>query len=87
MAKGMGQDALGKATGVTFQQIQKYESGANRIALSTLLRLCDALGAQPGKAVDEIATAGIPEGVRVPSLRESRDEQASVRIQSKRGRP
>jgi transcriptional regulator with XRE-family HTH domain len=32
-AKRMSQEDLGKHLGVTFQQIQKYEKGANRAAL------------------------------------------------------
>ncbi len=35
-AKGVSQDQLGKAVGITFQQIQKYERGANRISCSRL---------------------------------------------------
>lgn len=42
-ALGMSQDALGKKVGVTFQQIQKYEAGKNRIAVSTLIKLARAL--------------------------------------------
>ena len=37
--RGHSQAALGKAVGVTFQQIQKYERGANRLSASTLFRL------------------------------------------------
>ncbi len=33
---GVSQDQLGKAVGLTFQQIQKYERGANRISCSRL---------------------------------------------------
>jgi transcriptional regulator with XRE-family HTH domain len=36
LAKGFSQTALGDAVGVTFQQIQKYESGANRVSSSRL---------------------------------------------------
>lgn len=36
---GMSQEQLGKATGLTFQQIQKYERGTNRIAASRLFYL------------------------------------------------
>ncbi len=37
------QSALAEAAGVTFQQIQKYESGQNRISASTLCRLAKRL--------------------------------------------
>lgn len=40
---GMSQDALGAKLGVSFQQIQKYESGANRIAASRLYLLSKTL--------------------------------------------
>ena len=40
---GMSQTDLGKALGVTFQQIQKYESGKNRIAASRLFQLSHVL--------------------------------------------
>ena len=36
LAKGMSQSGLGDAVGVTFQQIQKYEKGANRVSASKL---------------------------------------------------
>src|SRR5262245_9059051 len=43
----MSQTQLGEAVGVTFQQIQKYESGANRITIGMLVQLAAALGVQP----------------------------------------
>ena len=41
--KNFSQDKLGKRIGVTFQQVQKYESGVNRISTSTLYKIADAL--------------------------------------------
>jgi transcriptional regulator with XRE-family HTH domain len=35
-SKGISQTALGRALGVTFQQIQKYENGVNRVGASRL---------------------------------------------------
>ncbi len=40
---GMSQDKLGKALNLTFQQIQKYERGANRIGSSRLYKLSQIL--------------------------------------------
>ncbi len=40
---GMTQTDLGNAIGLTFQQVQKYERGANRIGASRLLALTQAL--------------------------------------------
>lgn len=41
---GMSQEKLGRAVGLTFQQIQKYERGVNRIGASRLLQLSRVLG-------------------------------------------
>jgi transcriptional regulator with XRE-family HTH domain len=40
---GMSQEKLGSAIGLTFQQIQKYERGANRIGASRLFDMARAL--------------------------------------------
>lgn len=42
-SQGLTQTELAQAIGVTFQQIQKYESGANRVSASRLLDLSVAL--------------------------------------------
>jgi transcriptional regulator with XRE-family HTH domain len=39
----MSQEKLGDALGVTFQQVQKYERGANRIGASRLWKLAEVL--------------------------------------------
>ena len=43
MLLGMSQEMLGKAVGLTFQQIQKYERGINRIGASRLFTLSKVL--------------------------------------------
>ncbi len=40
----ISQDALGRATGRSFQQIQKYETGQNRISASALWEISRQLG-------------------------------------------
>jgi transcriptional regulator with XRE-family HTH domain len=40
---GMSQEQLGKAIGLTFQQIQKYEHGTNRVSASRLYDMAEAL--------------------------------------------
>lgn len=42
-AKGMSQERLAKEVGISFQQIQKYENGSNRISVAMLHELCIAL--------------------------------------------
>jgi len=41
---GMNQETLAKALGLTFQQIQKYEGGANRVSASRLSATAEILG-------------------------------------------
>lgn len=41
---GMSQEKLGSALGITFQQIQKYEKGTNRIGASRLQQMSGVLG-------------------------------------------
>jgi len=43
-ALGLSQTALAQRIGVSFQQVQKYETGQNRISASRLHRVAQALG-------------------------------------------
>lgn len=45
---GISQTKLGDVLGVTFQQIQKYENGGNRIGASNLFKIARALGVDVG---------------------------------------
>jgi transcriptional regulator with XRE-family HTH domain len=40
---GMSQEKLGEMLGLTFQQIQKYEKGTNRVGASRLQQISEAL--------------------------------------------
>ncbi|QEO16745.1 helix-turn-helix domain-containing protein [Acetobacter vaccinii] len=60
---GLSQEKLGEALGVTFQQIQKYERGANRVGASRLYNMANVLDVpisfffddmQPGKQAQPI---------------------------------
>ena len=46
-SRGMSQEQLGRALGITFQQIQKYERGTNRISASMLVKSARALQVSP----------------------------------------
>src|SRR5581483_5237335 len=50
---GLSQSDLAERLGVSFQQVQKYERGANRVAASTLLCAAHALGVTIGWLVGE----------------------------------
>lgn len=44
---GMSQEKLGEALGLTFQQVQKYEKGTNRMGASRLQQIGQVLGVAP----------------------------------------
>lgn len=52
---GMSQEKLGKAIGLTFQQVQKYERGANRIGASRLFELSKVLDVPVSFFFDDMA--------------------------------
>ena len=51
---GMSQGKLGNAVGLTFQQIQKYERGLNRIGSSRLYQFCKVLDVPVSFFFDEM---------------------------------
>lgn len=61
---GMSQEKLAEILGVTFQQVQKYEKGVNRIAVSRLFDIANALEMSAGRFFEglEPATPGVAEG-------------------------
>jgi transcriptional regulator with XRE-family HTH domain len=44
MLIGMSQEKLGERLGLTFQQVQKYEKGTNRVSASRLFHVAQVLG-------------------------------------------
>lgn len=81
VASGLSQSAVGKHLGLTFQQIQKYEKGTNRVAPSRLIKIAgitsrpvewfyDSDSApQPSTLIDAqivTALASLPPHVRQP---------------------
>jgi transcriptional regulator with XRE-family HTH domain len=44
MTRGLSQHELGELLGVSFQQVQKYEKGTNRVSAGRLHKLASALG-------------------------------------------
>ena len=54
---GLTQDQLGEALGVSYQQIQKYETGANRVSAGRLYLLSQKLDVSPSWFFDGLDTA------------------------------
>ena len=54
---GMSQEKLGEAIGLTFQQVQKYERGSNRIGASRLFDLARVLAPLAQAVLGPLAVA------------------------------
>jgi transcriptional regulator with XRE-family HTH domain len=52
----VSQDDLAKALGLTFQQIQKYEKGANRMSAATMVRIAAVLEVDVQYFFDQLPT-------------------------------
>jgi transcriptional regulator with XRE-family HTH domain len=64
---GMSQERLAELLGVTFQQVQKYEKGVNRIAASRLHDISNALDMPVARFFEGMAPtrpSGVAEGSR-----------------------
>jgi transcriptional regulator with XRE-family HTH domain len=76
MLLGMSQEKLGERLGLTFQQIQKYEKGINRIGASRLFDLSQVLGV-PVQFFYEEAPSGEPQQL-VPNGFAEKPEEGSI---------
>ena len=69
---GMSQTALGERSDITFQQVQKYESGVNRVSISRLIQFCEALGVPTSQVLDGLSTTRQPKADPLQPLRTER---------------
>jgi transcriptional regulator with XRE-family HTH domain len=58
LQRGLSQTELGTRIGVTFQQVQKYEKGANRVGASRLTQIADTLQVSLPTLFDGASTVG-----------------------------
>ncbi|WP_270375551.1 helix-turn-helix domain-containing protein [Marinicauda sp. Alg238-R41] len=72
------QSSLGKAIGVTFQQIQKYETGRNRMAVSRLVAAADVLNCDFLWLATGETTPGNPQTQTLSSLLEAAGEDPRI---------
>ncbi len=56
---GMSQTALAEQLGITFQQVQKYEKGTNRMGASRLQQTASVLSVPPGWFFEDAPGSGI----------------------------
>ena len=57
---GLSQSALGGKLGITFQQVQKYENGTNRVSATMLIKLSTALSLSVSEILEEVDPARPP---------------------------
>jgi len=65
---GMSQEKLGEALGLTFQQVQKYEKGTNRIGASRLQEISETLKVPPSFFFEGLPG---PDGPEAPGFAET----------------
>ena len=62
MLIGMSQERLGELLGLTFQQVQKYEKGINRIGAGRLFEVAGILGVPISFFYEDADNSGSPSG-------------------------
>lgn len=75
-SRKMSQTALGDAIGITFQQVQKYERGSNRMAVSTIHAICKALNCAITDIIPPLG--GEPSPVSFDMIADQRALQAAL---------
>ena len=69
---GVSQSTLAEQVGLTFQQVQKYERGANRVAASMLGRIAAALQCSASFLMGESNPAAVPDVAPAPGRDDTR---------------
>jgi len=72
LTAGLSQTELGTACGITFQQIQKYEKGANRVGGSRLMQIAEALKVQAGTLLPASQKHAVTPKHRAPTILQDR---------------
>src|SRR3954466_11198020 len=67
---GMNQETLANALGLTFQQVQKYEGGANRVSASRLAQVAEILGVPVMYFFNDLEAAGDAATTDATNIRE-----------------
>lgn len=90
-ARNMSQERLAEAVGVTFQQIQKYERGANRVSFSRLALIANALDTALPELIAGLGAEHAPQAareaegcLRTPGASELVEAYAAIRTEAVR---
>ena len=77
--RGMSQEAVADELGLTFQQLQKYEKGVNRISIGRLVRIARILNVPLTVLLDGVEEGSPPEDAPA-TLSERLSDRLSVRL-------
>ena len=77
---GMNQETLARALGLTFQQVQKYEGGANRVSASRLSQIAEILGVPIAYFFSDIESEGAELNTRHRETRERLQRPETIEL-------
>jgi transcriptional regulator with XRE-family HTH domain len=77
---GMNQETLADALGLTFQQVQKYEGGANRVSASRLSAIADVLSVPISFFFSEMAPNDASEPAADREIRERLERPETIEL-------
>ncbi|AXK79668.1 XRE family transcriptional regulator [Pseudolabrys taiwanensis] len=80
MTKGVTQEKLADAVGLTFQQIQKYETGRNRIGTGRLHAMAEALGVPVSYFFEGSKSVASTAATEMEAIHEALSTKEGVRI-------
>lgn len=76
LAQGLSQSGLAEKLGITFQQVQKYEKGTNRVGAGRLFQIASIFALPISSFFDEAAESGPVKGSR----QASRSDPLAIRL-------
>lgn len=74
LVRGLSQEALAVQIGITFQQVQKYEKGANRVGGSRMVQIAKALG---------VSVVELYDGAELGSVKASASDASAITAQTR----
>ena len=77
---GMNQETLANRLGLTFQQVQKYEGGANRVSASRLSAVADILGVSISYFFDDMPAANTERSAEEGTRRERSERPETIEL-------
>jgi transcriptional regulator with XRE-family HTH domain len=77
---GMNQETLANALGLTFQQVQKYEGGANRVSASRLSAMADILAVPIAFFFGDLQTGDTDQSPEEQEARERMERPETIEL-------